>query len=436
LLAGSDTDLQWQYLYHQVYHNGSTQQQLHTQLGKVMVSAIAKHLPGSSGTTSSSPDNQQQQQQQQLVTQAQLAAMVHQLPLLFAPNSAAGADADAQAGVQQQQQRGSSMLFSSAAGQVGLTPSLYSGGALGQVDSLFGSGFGSVVSGAMPSASLLAASVSDLHSRSSTPQQLPVAAVGAAVAAAAHPARASQQHGHQQQHAQLPTVHEQQQRQQQRRQQWHHQGGYGALAGRAVQPRQRLLQQRQASSAFGFLTLSGASAGQQQWSRHEGSRDLAPGAPSGLQHQQQQQQLGHAHSVNRQLSSIAELLMQQQQQGVQAAAAQASAAGASAAKDGAEYQQQQQPSGIRALPAGIGPWPKPPSVSAADADSSSLGVSHEAGAQEDGQAAGVAAGVGSPFAAAAATAAAFDKVLLLRCLLVYHLQASLLYDAEVSAAGG
>jgi hypothetical protein len=127
-------------------------------------------------------------------------------------------------------------------------------------------------------------------------------------------------------------------------------------------------------------------------------------------------------------------LLMQQQQGVHAAAAQASAAGAAAARDGARHQQQ--PSGIRALPAGIGPWPKPLSASAADADSSSLSASHEAGAQQDLQAAGVVQGVGSPFAAAAATAAAFDKVWLLRCLLVYHLQASLLYDAEVIKACG
>jgi hypothetical protein len=37
----------------------------------------------------------------------------------------------------------------------------------------------------------------------------------------------------------------------------------------------------------------------------------------------------------------------------------------------------------------------------------------------------------TPFAAVAATSAVVDKVLQLRCLLVYHLQASLLYDAEV-----
>lgn len=416
-------DLQWQYLYHQVYHNSSTQQQLHTQLGQVMISAIAKHLPGSSSSANSSSLDGQQQQP---MTHAQLAAMVQQLPLLFAPNSTGGADADVQAGAQQQQQRGTSMLFSSAAGRARSTSGLYSGGALGQADSLFGSGFGSVVSGAMPSASLLAANVSELHSRSSSPQQLPVAAIDAAVAAAAHPARASQQHGHQQQHTQLPTVHEQQQQWQQ----WSRQGGLGALAGHAVQPRQRLLQQRQGSSAFGFLALSGASAGQQQRSRHGGSRDLAPGAPSGLQ--QQHQQLGHAHNVNRQLSSIAELLMQQQL-GAQAATGQAAAPAGAASRDAAG-QQQQQPAGIRALPAGVGPWPQPPSASAADANSSSLSGSHEAGAQQNLQAAGVVEGVGSPFAAVAATAAAFDKVLLLRCLLVYHLQASLLYDAEVRDA--
>jgi hypothetical protein len=41
----------------------------------------------------------------------------------------------------------------------------------------------------------------------------------------------------------------------------------------------------------------------------------------------------------------------------------------------------------------------------------------------------------TPFAAVAATSAVGDKVLQLRCLLVYHLQASLLYDAEVGATG-
>jgi hypothetical protein len=45
----------------------------------------------------------------------------------------------------------------------------------------------------------------------------------------------------------------------------------------------------------------------------------------------------------------------------------------------------------------------------------------------------VTVGAGGPFAAAAATAAVVDKVLLLRCLLVYHLQASLLYDAQVGS---
>jgi hypothetical protein len=54
----------------------------------------------------------------------------------------------------------------------------------------------------------------------------------------------------------------------------------------------------------------------------------------------------------------------------------------------------------------------------------------------DSSAGDVTMGAGGPFAAAAATAAVVDKVLLLRCLLVYHLQASLLYDAQVGFSGG
>jgi hypothetical protein len=88
------------------------------------------------------------------------------------------------------------------------------------------------------------------------------------------------------------------------------------------------------------------------------------------------------------------------------------------------------------LPAGLGPWPRPlpvPAGEAADAGSSSSGLVSGHFGESDllHQGAEGAAG-GSPFAAAAAAAAVADKLLLLRCLLVYHLQASVLYNAEVS----
>ena len=458
--AGRDKDLQWQYLYHQVYHNCSTQQQLHTQLGLVMISAITQHLPSS--TANPQPYSQQplplqqpQPQQQEEgegeqpvgLTSAQLAAMIHQLPLLFAPNFvAAVVDSSSSAPGQQESglTRGTSMLFTSAAGQLGYNSSSKYGVGKGlQGGSMMG-GWG--VGGGMPSASAVAASMSRAHIGGSGSQQLPVAAIDAAVAAAAgaggtdavqQGVRASQHHGphhhqqqYQQQHAHLPTLHEQRQQGPSGRQQQQH---FGALAGRAVQPsRQRLQQQQQGLGSFGLLSLSGTS-GVRQRSRQGGSRDLGappPAAPSGhFQQQQQQQQGGHAHNISRQLSSIAELLLQQQhqqhqqQQGVQTGAQLQAGASAAGAAAGVVGQQQQHP-GIRALPLGLGPWPMPTAAAEAEV------------VDTDSSAGDVTMGAGGPFAAAAATAAVVDKVLLLRCLLVYHLQASLLYDAQVGFSGG
>jgi hypothetical protein len=100
-----------------------------------------------------------------------------------------------------------------------------------------------------------------------------------------------------------------------------------------------------------------------------------------------------------------------------------------------------EPLALRVLPGGLGPWPlEPQLVDPANAakveDSSSSSSSSSSTAAEASSGAGSSsndAGVPSQPAAtaAAAAAAAHDKVLLLRCLLVYHLQASLLYDAKV-----
>ena len=194
-----------------------------------------------------------------------------------------------------------------------------------------------------------------------------------------------------------------------------------------------------------------------------GSRDLSMGTSAAHIAAQQQQQ-GHSHQLSRQLSSIAELLLQQQQQQQGASAAQhmgLSASGASTAAESSAGQQQQQqqqqhhnqqhqqqPVCIRPLPPGFGPWPKAVAESAAvdtaaTTSSNSNAQDHEPSSSSSSSGGGVQAqaggdgggGVGgaSPFAAAASAAAVCDRVLLLRCLLVYHLQASLVYDAQVRA---
>jgi hypothetical protein len=82
---------------------------------------------------------------------------------------------------------------------------------------------------------------------------------------------------------------------------------------------------------------------------------------------------------------------------------------------------------LRVLPGGLGPWPLEQQL-AAQAD-----PAEEEEEEAGSSAAGAAVAAVRP--AAAVAAAVHDKVVLLRCLLVYHLQASLLYDAQVGSAG-
>jgi len=275
----------------------------------------------------------------------------------------------------------------------------------------------SLVGVGVPSASFFAASVAAINRRTSRGALLSMAGAAAPTAVPADLA-----------HPDAPLLHEQQHtpwmQQQRRRQQ-----RLGALAGDPVALRSAacMAQQGSASAAIaGLITASGAQ-----------------GPPAPAQHQIQ-------HAGSSSLSSIAQLL--QQQHG--SLAKQLSTAG-SLMKAGSWQQPQQyqfrvevpHPPTLRCLPGCLGPWPlelpdqdtTPRTAGAATVTNSTEQVTTSSG---DQQPSGINSNHSSSssssgsmnstgIAATAAANAVLNKVLLLRCLLVYHLQTSLLYDAQV-----
>eukprot|EP00879_Flechtneria_rotunda_P016169 GHRR01016913.1.p1 GENE.GHRR01016913.1~~GHRR01016913.1.p1 ORF type:complete len:623 (+),score=242.39 GHRR01016913.1:648-2516(+) len=348
-----------------------------------------------------------------MLTLEQLAAMVHQLPISFAPNTAPTVQAAPVAG----------RAFSSEGAGLGLPPGPHvrdpSGGRHSRKPStsLLATPHHSrhpSLGMTIPSASFLAASVADINRRSSRelPQLPSIGGIGSFQPLAASSNNVHQQQPPLQQQQQLcwPTDRAAQQQQQH---------SFGALAGTAI-PLQ-----------------TGAVARQQ----HQ-SPSWRPSSPG---HEQQGPR--HNRGPTRTLSSIAQLL---QKQGSCALAKQSSGAstvtGLCSSSSNVSQQQQQHQHGqqvLRVLPAGLGPWPLQQWDVPDNSSSSSSGSNSQPApaAQAATTSAAVSnqlqdSGAGSrPAAAAAAAEAAYDRVLSLRCLLVYHLQASLLYDAQAVLAG-
>uniref|UniRef100_A0A383VGG5 Uncharacterized protein n=1 Tax=Tetradesmus obliquus TaxID=3088 RepID=A0A383VGG5_TETOB len=405
----ADIDLRWQYLYHQVHHNSSSEAHLHTQLATVLLAALAAHIAGSSSSSSSSSsaEGDAAPQGSSRVSREQLAQMVHQLPISFTPNAdAAGAAAAAAAAG-----GGGGLAFtlSGAAHSSSLQQRQGSWHNQHQLPSLFSSISGtaqhsrsvSLIGGGIPSACFFAASVADIARRSS--RELHPAAAAAAAAGSSSSAAAARQ---QQQQQPYRAFEHQQLRQR---------GNLGALAGVPVLPRTQTLA-RQGSAAVQGL--------RQALHSMPGFGTLAGGQQPGLQ------------GPSKTFSNIAQMLQQHQMR--------------MASSTGNAQQQQQQaalahlqpqlslgpmlshePPALRVLPGGLGPWPLETQLAdKADAEEAT-GRGSSAAAEAGSSSSTDAAVVGRPAAAAAAAAAAaHDKVLLLRCLLVYHLQASLLYDAQ------
>jgi hypothetical protein len=410
----ADIDLRWQYLYHQVHHNSSSAAQLHTQLATVLLAALATHVAGTSSSSSSSSSSSAAAAATAAsdggskVSREQLGQMVHQLPISFTPNAAESAAAAAAgtlsestfgSSVQQQQQFGS--LFSSVSGTAHHSRNV------------------SLVGGGIPSACFFAASVADIARRSSKDLH-PAAAAAAGSSSAAAAAR-------QQQRRQPYRAFEHQQLRQ-----W---GNLGALAGTAVLPRTQTLARQGSAGVQGLgqplhsMSGFGASHGVQQQGLHGPSKTF-----SNIAQMLQQHQIRVASSTGNAQQQQQQRQRQQQQQQQQAMLSQ--------------LQPQlslgptlmHEPQALRVLPGGLGPWPiepsnpKPEQMHATEGEDPGSNTAAEAGTSSSSSAVEAGApGRPAAVAAAAAAAAAYDKVLLLRCLLVYHLQASLLYDAQVMA---
>jgi hypothetical protein len=405
----ADIDLRWQYLYHQVHHSSSSAAHLHTQLATVLLAALAAHI----GSSSSSGEDAYAAGagSGNAVTRDQLAQMVHQLPISFSPNAAEiGAPAAAAAAAafslsgaapssSLQQRQGSlqhqqplPLLFSSVSG----TP-LHSRGV-------------SLLDGGIPSACFFAASVADIARRGSRDLH-PSAATAAGSSTAAVPAQQQQQ-----QRRQPYCAFEHQQLRQR--------SSLGALAGVPVLPKPLSLARQGSAAVQGFgqalhsVSGFGTMHGAQQQGLQGPSKTFSNIA-----------QMMHQHQM-RVASSTGNV--QQQQQGLPSHLQPQPSLGPLLSFE---------PQALRVLPGGLGPWPvdKPQLADQADApEAANTGSSssRDLAAAAGGSAAAAAAADRPAAAAAAAAAAVLDKVLLLRCLLVYHLQASLLYDAKVGSAGG
>jgi hypothetical protein len=363
----------------------------------VLLAALAAHIAGSSSSSSSGEDAAAAGYS--TVTSEQLAQMVHQLPISFSPNAvdisaqpAAAAftlSGDA-ASISLQQRQGSLQhqqqlpsLFSSVSG----TP-LHSRGV-------------SLLGGGIPSACVFAACVADIARRGSRDLHPAAATAAGSSNRAAAPEQQQQQRYRAFEHQQLRQ-----------------RSSLGALAGVPVLPQPPSL------ACQGSAAVQGLGQALQSVSGF------------GTMHGAQQHSL---QGPSKTFSNIAQMMQQHQMRVVSAA--------------GGVQQQQVWPShlqpqlslgpmlesqALRVLPGGIGPWPfdnpqldeQANALEAANTSSSS----DVAAAAAVGDAAAVAVAAARP-AAAAATAAVHDKVLLLRCLLVYHLQSSLLYDAKVRSTG-
>lgn len=461
----ADTDLCWQYLYHQVHQAHSTDAMCHTELATVLLDALAVYIHNAG--TASMPDPEagaaaggrggegagrgydEHGIASSTVSAAQLTAMVPQLPICFAPNqvlieagssatrlvsqassnvdvalitgpNSSSAAAAAHSGAEQQhpadthQRKGGGQL---QAQQWQRLPLLMPSGSL---PAAHHSRHASLVGVGVPSASFFAASVAAINRRTSRDALLSVAKTAGPAAPSASLLPPESALINQQQHSPLPWM--QQQQQQRRRQQ-----RLGALAGDPVAVRAAAAgMSRQGSATAAFARLSTAT----------GAQGTSASAELHMQ-----------HTLGSSVSSIAQLL--QQQQG--SLAKQLSTAG-SLMKAGSWQQQPQHNSreeapctpALRCLPGSLGPWPLEradqgshlaPATPAAGASSTAQVLAPASNQQPSGSSSSNSMDSTGRAAAAAAAAlasdAVHDKVLLLRCLLVYHLQTSLLYDVQV-----